>query len=164
MWCSSRVVHSFCQDCILRELKLFGLFNVNTNCSGSHWDNHVFDLVFWPCLEITYYQRFQGFYVPLGIHWHGTTIIVIINGVSCEHVIHSTTGGDPSLEKIFTEIVPPSPKGNMVCPLSAHGIVSNAEIWWAHNLFLQVEKEHNAPSLHSQKVADRIETTNCYSW
>ena len=27
------------------KLKLFGLFNVHANPSGSYWDNHVFDLL-----------------------------------------------------------------------------------------------------------------------
>ena len=28
------------------KFKLFGLFNIRINCSGSYWDNHVFDLSF----------------------------------------------------------------------------------------------------------------------
>ena len=31
--------------------QLVGLFNVHINPSGSYWDNHVFDLRVWPCLE-----------------------------------------------------------------------------------------------------------------
>ena len=91
------------------QLKLFGMFNVHINRSGSYWDNHVLDLSAWPCLEITLYQRLQGSFM---CHWgsndtYWTAIIVIIqvtmypptrdwtwvNGVPGGHVTHSTTGG-----------------------------------------------------------------------
>ena len=42
------------------------MFNVHINRSGSYLDNHVFDLLFWPCLEMTFYQRLQGFFT---CHW-----------------------------------------------------------------------------------------------
>ena len=50
----------------LIKLKLFGLFNVYINCSGSYWDNHVFDILVWSCLEITFYQCLQGSFT---CHW-----------------------------------------------------------------------------------------------
>ena len=95
------------------KLKLVGLFNVHIiNHSGWYRDNHVLGIVFWPCLEMTYYQfspRF--FYMPLRIQWHGTATTVIIrtellcipptqdwirvNSVPGEHVTHSTTRGIP---------------------------------------------------------------------
>ena len=42
------------------NLKLFALFNMHINCSGSNWDNHVFDPLFSPCSEMNFYQRLQG--------------------------------------------------------------------------------------------------------
>ena len=48
------------------NVKLFGMFYVHINRSGSYWDIHVFDLLVSPCLEMTFYQRLQGSFT---CHW-----------------------------------------------------------------------------------------------
>ena len=42
------------------------MFNVHINRSGSYWDIHVFDLLVWPCLEMTFYQHLQGSFRATG--------------------------------------------------------------------------------------------------
>ena len=51
------------------------LFNVYINHSGSYWDNQVFDLSFWPCLEMTFSQRLQG---SCMCHWDPMTAIIVV--------------------------------------------------------------------------------------
>ena len=58
----------------LRELKLYGLFKVHINHSGLYWDNHVFDLLVLPCLEMTFYQRLQGSFM---YHWGSRCKVVV---------------------------------------------------------------------------------------
>ena len=41
------------------NIQLFGFFNVHINRSGSCWDNHVFDLLVRPRLEMILYQCLQ---------------------------------------------------------------------------------------------------------
>ena len=60
-------------------VRLFGMFNIHINHSGSYWYIHVFDLVVWPCLEMTFYQCLHGsFSCHWRSKWHRTAIVVII--------------------------------------------------------------------------------------
>ena len=66
--------------CGRSKLKLFGMFNIHTNDSGSHWDNHqlsyYFDLRF--MLPIFHIFNVRLHATEIDPQWHGTTITVII--------------------------------------------------------------------------------------
>ena len=60
------------------KLKLCGLFNAHINRLGSYWDNHVFDLLDLTLLgDYLWSTSPRFFYVPLGIQWHRTAIVMI---------------------------------------------------------------------------------------
>ena len=83
-------------------LKLFGLFNIHISHSGSCWDNHVFDLLFWPCLEMIFFnvpkvlvyatmhpmtqdRHYSDHHCLSHNHW------TRVNGMPGQHVAHLTS-------------------------------------------------------------------------
>ena len=113
-------VHDSHKNLYNRPMQLFGSFNIRINCSGSYWDDHVFNLLFWPRPGDDLLSKFLRLsYVPLWIQWHRTVIIVISvtiypldpglnlnkdNNVQGEHVNHLTTKGDFIEEKAKQKI------------------------------------------------------------
>ena len=83
------ITHNICKI----KLKLFGMADVHINRSGSYWDNLVFYLLFWPCLEMTFYQHLCGTVIKWFVSylkklWRFNPGLAQINGVPGKHVTY----------------------------------------------------------------------------